>query len=61
MGVEQQFPKLREEHAPPMQLDLREGQTQSEANKWETVVGDRQMAVFVAERELSSACEAYKT
>ena len=41
MGVEQQFPNLQEEHAPPTQLDLPEGQVQSEAAKWETVVGDR--------------------
>ena len=59
-GVEQQFPNLREEHALPMQFDLPEGQTQSEAAKWETVVGDRQIAVLVKERELSTTCEACK-
>ena len=61
MGVEWQFPNLQEEHAPPMQLDLPEGQIQSKATKWETMVGDRQMAVFVEERDLSTTCEACKT
>ena len=45
---------------PPMQLDLPEEHTQSEAVTWETMVGDRQMAVLVKERELSTTCEACK-
>ena len=60
MGVEWQYPNLQYEHAPPMQLDLPEGQVQSETAKWETVVGDKQMAVFVKERELSITCEVCK-
>ena len=59
-GVEWQFPNLQEEHALPMQLDLPEGQTQSEVATRETMVGDRQMAVFVKERELSTTHEACK-
>ena len=59
-GVKRQFPNLREEHAPPIQLDLPKGQTQSEASTWEIVVGDRQMAVFVEERELSTIYEVCK-
>ena len=61
MGVEWQFPNLREGHALPMQLDLPEVQIPSEPAKWETMVVDRQMAVFVEERELSTTCEACKT
>ena len=59
-GVEQQFPNLWEKHAPPMQLDLAEEQTQSEAATWETMVGDRQMVVFDEERELGTMCETCK-
>ena len=59
-GVERQFPNLQEDLAPPMQLDLPEGQTQRKAATWETVVGDRQMVVFIKERELSTMCEACK-
>ena len=57
-AVERQFLNLQEKHAPPMQLDLPEGQTQSEAATWETMESDRQMAVFVKEKELSTMCEA---
>ena len=53
--------KTAGKHALPTQLDLPEGQTKNEVAKWETMVGDRQMAVFFEERELSTTCEACKT
>ena len=56
LGVEDLVPELREEHAPPLQLDLTTAEPPSQAATWEVVVDGRKLAVLVHQEALTSDC-----